>query len=65
MKTQGYVAGDLVNLSLKAAEFCIKENSKILNPKHFEHSLLVISPIIKWEGFSHIPLVSFDDIGAL
>ncbi len=59
------MAGDLINLSLKATEFCIKENEKMLKMFHLEHALLVTSPVIKREGFSHIPLVSFDDIGAL
>lgn len=30
-KTQGYVAGDLRGLLLKASEFCIKENSTEIN----------------------------------
>ena len=64
-KTQGYVAGDLVGLSLKAGEFCLASGESLLNQSHFDHALLVTSPIIKREGFNHIPLVSFDDIGAL
>jgi ATP-dependent Zn protease len=30
-KTQGYVAGDIRGLLLKAAEYCIKENSIQIN----------------------------------
>lgn len=66
----GFVGSDLKNLIFKSAEISIEHHVKfaeklILKQAHIKQALPCINPIVKKEGFTSTPSITFDDIGAL
>lgn len=79
--TGGYVAADLVALVKEAAQQCVlrcrgiptegengvsKTKAKEpISSEDFKNALILVEPLCKREGFTMIPDVTFDDVGAL
>jgi transitional endoplasmic reticulum ATPase len=66
--TSGFMAADLVMLLKEAGLHALQSGTSspiLLTPEDISHSLTLVQPMLKKEGFTDIPTTTLEDVGGL